>query len=89
MVATAGIQAWEGGPRPDGGHSGRGEKQLERLRLCFEVGRLELLMDWVWSMRRVDADTNMFGLRKWQGGATNDRNGGASQEGQIRNASGG
>lgn len=62
MVATAGIQAWEGGPRPDGGHSGRGEKQLERLRLCFEVGRLELLMDWVWSMRRVDADTNIIDL---------------------------
>lgn len=26
-------------------------------------------------MRRVDEDTNKFGLRKWQDGVTNNRNG--------------
>lgn len=65
-----------GAGRTDGGNSRRGEKRLERLRLCFEVGQLEFLLDWVWSMRRADSDTDVFGLRKWQDRMASNRSGG-------------
>lgn len=53
-----------------------------------------MLMDLMWSMRRVEDDAGGFGLRKWQDGVTSNRNGGwevgsALQEGRIRISSGG